>query len=110
MPIARTEKEDLPVSAACSTRRGLRSSDGLRILIAVLPIFAWLCGTLGLPGEGQAQGINGISLGNIALPTVKATPTPVRNPIPSIFAVNPTRNSLSVFATGSSGNVAWLFT
>jgi hypothetical protein len=80
-----------------------------QIPVLVLAVFAWLCATPGAPA--QAQGVAGLSLQSVALPTAIATPvpTPAPSPISAIYGANPSANSLSIFPTGSSGNVASLF-
>jgi hypothetical protein len=75
-------------------------------LAAIFLVFAWFWGV----SHAAAQGVGGISLGNIAVPTVTPTPTPTPTPISSIYVTNPTLNSVSVFPTGSNGNATSLFT
>ena len=80
------------------------------MLLAAISVLALVSGAPLLVKDAQAS-IGGISLGNVAitLPTATVTPTPVPQPVASIFTANPSLNTLSIFTVGSSGNAQSLF-
>jgi sugar lactone lactonase YvrE len=106
MPIALTKREDLALSIRQPVGRTPGSSKRPHLFAVIIAVLAGFYGILGTCEESQAQGVGGSSLGTLTVPTATPTPSYVLSPISSIYAANPTTNSLSIFPNGSSGNVA----